>query len=105
LIGIAFGALVRTRETVLWETPLASAMSCIVGIRAGRAAAAESRPLPFCGFEPAPFEPAGSVDPASRLAASRRDAVELRFGALAAISLDLLRLWRTRSLPSNAAAT
>jgi hypothetical protein len=78
LIGIAFGAPVRTLETVLCETPLASAMSCMVGMRLDRAVA-----------EPA--EVAGWAGPTSRVATFRRMGVELRFGLLAAISLKLLR--------------
>src|ERR1035437_4123184 len=34
-MGIAFGAPVRTLETVLCDTPAASAMSCIVGMWPG----------------------------------------------------------------------
>src|ERR1035437_5683100 len=58
-MGIAFGAPVRTLDTVLCDTPAASAMSCIVGrwpgIRAG------ATPFDFAIVPASPLPSAAAV--------------------------------------------
>src|SRR3954467_212075 len=69
-IGTRVGASLRTRETVLWETPAARAMSRIVVIDRGRAPSRRSRPADGA------FAPSGGCLPI--VASLHRDAV-IRF--------------------------